>query len=317
MELASYPKLGYDLWWTLSSAPAGELVQSSLFRNPEKAQIHAFRLQLLKWVGNKQRFAHEIASHFPSRFRVYYEPFLGSGAVLGTLQPQQAIGSDSFGPLVEIWQTLRSSPDTLVDWYALRWSRMEADGKKLVYEQVRQSYNASPNSADLLFLSRSCYGGVVRFRKGDGHMSTPCGAHTPISPDSFARRVRVWHERTSGADFMQLDFREAMVMARSGDLVYCDPPYTDSQSILYGAQAFSFSTLMEAIFSCKSRGVFIALSIDGSKRSGRHQVELPLPEGLFEREILVNVGRSMLKRFQMSGQTLENEEVADRLLLTY
>ena len=36
-----------------------------------------------------------------------------------------------------------------------------------------------------------------------------------------------------------------------------------------------------------------------------------------EREIPVNVGRSMLKRFQMEGETLEAEVVKDRLLLTY
>ena len=39
--------------------------------------------------------------------------------------------------------------------------------------------------------------------------------------------------------------------------------------------------------------------------------------GLFEAEATVNCGRSMLRRFQMAGQTLENEVVADRLLLTY
>jgi len=31
----------------------------------------------------------------------------------------------------------------------------------------------------------------------------------------------------------------------------------------------------------------------------------------------VNCGRSMLLRFQMAGETLENEVVHDRLLLTY
>lgn len=44
---------------------------------------------------------------------------------------------------------------------------------------------------------------------------------------------------------------------------------------------------------------------------------LPIPEGLFEREALVNRGRFMICRFQIGGQTLENEVVADRLLLTY
>ena len=59
------------------------------------------------------------------------------------------------------------------------------------------------------------------------------------------------------------------------------------------------------------------LSIDGTKKSGDVYCDVPLPDGLFEHELLVNVGRSMLRRFQMGGQTLEAEEVRDRLLLTY
>jgi DNA adenine methylase len=33
--------------------------------------------------------------------------------------------------------------------------------------------------------------------------------------------------------------------------------------------------------------------------------------------MLIEVGRSMLKRFQMDGKTLEDEVVHDRLLLTF
>jgi DNA adenine methylase len=41
------------------------------------------------------------------------------------------------------------------------------------------------------------------------------------------------------------------------------------------------------------------------------------PERLFAREEVVNIGRSMLRRFQMTGETLEAEVVKDRLLLTH
>lgn len=108
-----------------------------------------------------------------------------------------------------------------------------------------------------------------------------------------------------------------MRAASVGDLVYCDPPYSYSQTILYGAQGFSLADLFEAIADCKKRGVFVALSIDGTKRSGDLFCELKVPDGLFSREVMVHCGRSMLRRFQLSGQTLEAEEVSDRLLLTY
>jgi DNA adenine methylase len=108
-----------------------------------------------------------------------------------------------------------------------------------------------------------------------------------------------------------------MRAARRGDLIYCDPPYTDSQTILYGAQAFSLERLLDEIAACKRRGVAVALSIDGTKFSGRKLCNVPVPENLFEREVFVKLGRSMLKRFQMDGRSLEKHEITDRLLLTY
>jgi DNA adenine methylase len=279
--------------------------------------VSPFRTQLLKWIGNKQRFAHEIASFFPSDIRTYYEPFLGSGAVLAALQPPKAVASDILSPLVEIWQTLRSDPEKVVNWYRERYETYQKFGKPDGYEQIKAQYNANPNGADLLFLCRSCYGGVVRFRKQDGYISTPCGIHAPITPASFAERAYIWHRRTAGAQFERLDFEEAMSSAQEGDLVYCDPPYVYSQSILYQGQGFSLTRLMDSITACKSRGVRVALSIDGTKKSGRVNCTFDIPMGLFEREVFVNCGRSMLRRFQCEGGTMEDEIVHDRLLLTY
>lgn len=129
--------------------------------------------------------------------------------------------------------------------------------------------------------------------------------------------VQDWYRRTEGAAFERMEYEEAIDRAKRGDLVYCDPPYSHSQAILYGAQSFSLENLFKVIQRCKDRGVYVALSIDGTKRSGDLVCDLPIPSSLFERELFISIGRSMLKRFQMDGQTLEGEIVADRLLLTY
>jgi DNA adenine methylase len=293
------------------------MIQQLLFGESVTRDVKPFKAQLLKWIGNKQRFAHEIASYFPTEYGTYYEPFIGSGAVLATVAPERGVGSDSFKPLIEIWQTLHRAPDLLKLWYTERWLKFKAGEKADEFERVKAAYNAKPNGADLLFLCRSCYGGVVRFRQRDGYCSTPCGIHDPISPESFSARVDDWHRRTRGTEFVRADYREIMASAKSNDMIYCDPPYTHSQAILYGAQAFSLRKLFTTIAECKARGVYVALSIDGMKRAGKQVCKLPIPDGLFEREIFVNCGRSMLLRFQMPGETLENEVVHDRLLLTY
>ena len=296
--------------------------QSNLFSIDDASlplvdEAKPFRIQLLKWIGNKQKQADDIIRFFPEQYGTYFEPFIGSGGVLGVLAPKNAIASDTFAPLIEIWQALRVDKEGLTRSYAQRYALIAEVGKKLAYARVLANYNADPNGADLLFLCRACYGGVVRFRKGDGHMSTPVGVHDPVSPESFARRVEIWHERTEGARFIHADFAEVMAQAQRGDLVYCDPPYSDSQSILYGAQAFSLGRLFDSIADCKARGVYVALSIDGTKYSGQKLCNVPVPRGLFSHEEFVSVGRSMLKRFQMDGKSLEGHEVSDRLLLTY
>ena len=274
------------------------------------------RVQLLKWIGNKQRFAHEIIGYFPDSFGTYHEPFLGSGAVLGTLAPSHAVASDILRPLIEVWRMLLEDPEQLKAWYRDRWERVAHGEKKKVYEEIKASFNSAHNGADLLFLSRSCYGGVIRFRK-DGYMSTPCGIHSPIRPESFAERVDIWRHRVKGTQFVHADYSTVMERATAGDLIYCDPPYADSQSILYGAQSFDLRTLFDVIRDCKDRGVYVVLSIDGTKKNGRRTTEFDFPKDLFEHEAAVNCGRSMLRRFQMEGESLNEEEVTDRLLLTY
>ncbi|MEO3414710.1 DNA adenine methylase [Roseovarius sp. CAU 1744] len=279
--------------------------------------VRPFKTQLLKWVGNKQRFAHEIISYFPTRFGTYHEPFLGSGAVLGVLAPNLAEAADSFAPLIGIWQALRADPESVKAWYRARWIESQDGDKVAQYEKIKARYNAGANAADFLFLTRAAYGGVVRFRRRDGYMSTPCGAHRPIHFDAFAKRVDEWARRIQGTRFFHREYAASLDRARDGDVVYCDPPYSHSQAILYGAQGFDLDDLFRAIEKAKLRGAFVALSLDGSKKSGATDCSYDFPASLFARQVPVNCGRSMLKRFQMEGRTLEDEVVTDRLLLTH
>lgn len=201
--------------------------QFELFNIEKRESVKPLKSQLLKWIGNKQRFAHEIISYFPNKINRYFEPFLGSGAVLASFAHNQGIASDSFKPLIEIWQCLSNNPDLLKEWYRERWEfYWSKTDRKTAYEIIKEKYNNNPNAADLLFLSRSCYGGVVRFRKADGYMSTPCGVHKPIKPDSFNSRVDIWYKRTKNITFMHCDYKEAFSLAEGGDLIYCDPPYS-------------------------------------------------------------------------------------------
>ncbi len=114
-----------------------------------------------------------------------------------------------------------------------------------------------------------------------------------------------------------MSFEECMNKAQPGDVIYCDPPYTHSQSIIYGAQTFNIETLFNKIAECKNRGVYVMLSINGTRESNKKDISVTPPIGLFEREIFVNCGTSMIDRLQNAGQTMQNEVVHDKLLLTW
>lgn len=281
---------------------------------------------LLKWIGNKQRFANTIVSYMPTSFNNYYEPFLGSGAVLAELLMQDttsmfphfnhAYGSDILPFLVDIFRLVKDNPSVLIDYYAEEISKYY-EAPDIQYEIIKDRFNQNHNALDFCLLSRTCYSGIIRFRKSDGYMSTPRGPHKPISPNVFEQRVNLWSDLTQKVNFNIESFEDAMSKPKCGDLVYCDPPYTHSQSIIYGAQAFNIEHLWDKIAECKDRGAYVMLSINGTRESKKKDISVDIPSGLFERELMVNCGTSMIDRLQNSGKCMDDEIVHDKLLLTW
>ncbi len=281
---------------------------------------------LLKWVGNKRKVAKYIIEHFPSQFNNYYEPFVGSGAVLAELENEainssfpkfnHAYASDNNAYLIEIFNYVKNNPKKIKDYYFDNiYDYM--DDKKNNYLKIRDRFNKNPNGLDFCLISRTCYGGIIRFRKSDGYLSTPVGPHKPISPAAFRKRVDTWHDLLKEVTVEQLDYKDAIRRAKEGDVVYCDPPYTHSQGILYGAQDFAINDLWQSISEAKDRGAKILLSINGKRNSNTTDISVNPPDGLFERIEDVDVGISMVDRLQNRGKHMKKSRVTDQLMMTF
>jgi DNA adenine methylase len=270
---------------------------------------------LMKYIGSKSRFAAHICSQFPSDYKTYFEPFLGSGAILGHLAPHRAIACDVIEPLIALWKLVQKSPKELVDSYTENYQKFMVD-RLGTYETVKARFNQNPNPHDFLFISRTCYGGVIRFRR-DGYLSTPIGPHKPIPPSEFATRATAWKKAVKNTEFIHGDYAEVIKLAGDHDIVYCDPPYVDSQKIIYGAQDFILKRLFRDLSGAKERGAFVVLSIDGVKKSGDRKIKIAPPNGLFEMESYISLGGSMLKRFWREGLDVDDEYVKDRLLISH
>ena len=281
---------------------------------------------LLKWIGNKQKVAEEIVSYMPTAFNNYYEPFMGSGSVLAELLYEDsakmyphfnnAYGSDILPFLVDIFVLVKENPE-LLDHYYENHILDYYKNPDTKYLEIRDRFNSNHNPYDFLLLSRTCYSGVIRFRKSDGYMSTPKGPHNPISPQAFHSRLEQWNELLKKANFQCESYEKAMQRPQKGDIVYCDPPYTHSQSIIYGAQDFNVDLLWRKIGECKERGVKVMLSINGMRDSQTKDISVTPPEGLFERRILIDCGTSMIDRLQNTGKEMTGKKVSDQLFLTW
>ena len=270
---------------------------------------------LFKYIGNKYRSAERIVNSFPTEYGIYYEPFFGSGAVLGQLRPQRSIACDVCKPLIDLWRLVQTHPQSLVDSYTANWTAYQKN-RQQAYDVAKDRFNNRNNPHDFLFVSRACYGGVIRFRK-DGYLSTPLGPHNIISPSSFAVRLDCWRKAVKNTIFLHSDYAEVVSEAGENDIVYCDPPYVDCQKILYGAQNFDVAEMYGHLRRAKAKGAFVALSIDGVKRSGDKVISVLPPRDLFEVESYLSLGGSMLKRFWRGGGDVIDEHVKDRLLLSH
>ena len=62
---------------------------------------------------------------------------------------------------------MRDTPDALADGYCQRWHRLQSEGYTAYYE-IRDDFNRDQSPYDLLFLSRTCVNGLIRFHdKGE------------------------------------------------------------------------------------------------------------------------------------------------------
>jgi DNA adenine methylase len=129
----------------------------------------------IKCQGIKTKLAGFIAGsvRWSGRGR-WIEPFLGSGVVLFTLAPDQALVADTNIHIVRLYSQLQAG---VLDEGKVR-NHLETSGVKLAregadyYYRVRDAFNSAWNPLDFLFLNRSCCNGVMRFNK-EGRFNVP------------------------------------------------------------------------------------------------------------------------------------------------
>jgi len=246
---------------------------------------------VIKWSGSKRSQASFIVDLLPKEYGSYYEPFIGSGAVLYAAKPPRAMAGDVCIPLIALWKTIQTEPEKLIEHYTTYWHKLKNDGY-LVFYEVRDRFNQDQNPYDLFFLSRTCVNGLIRFN-GKGEFNNSLH-HTRrgIEPAKIAEIIREWGAALSHVDFRTGDYRDTTSDAVSGDLIYLDPPYFNTKGRYYGR--IDYTEFLDYLDSLNRRNILFVLSYDGKR--GDINYKTPLPSSLYKRKFFVKSGNSPFRK---------------------
>lgn len=257
---------------------------------------------VIKWSGSKRSQAPYIVNFFPDDYGTYYEPFVGSGAVLYYGKPQKAIAGDICEPLVALWKAIQTDPETLIDHYTLYWNKLKDDGYQTFYE-VRDRFNQDKDPRDLFFLSRTCVNGLIRFNSKGEFNNSLHHTRRGIEPGRVAEIIRDWGRMLSHVEFRFGDYRVTTSDATRGDMIYLDPPYFNTRGRYYGR--IDYPEFLEYLEYLNKNEIKFILSYDGKR--GSKDYNTVLPSGLYKRKYLVKSGNAPFKKV-MDGKSEMVEE---------
>ena len=69
----------------------------------------------VKWAGGKRQLLTQIYEKIPKKYNVYYEPFVGGGAVVFDLKPERAIINDVNKALINTYRVIADETELLID----------------------------------------------------------------------------------------------------------------------------------------------------------------------------------------------------------
>lgn len=184
-----------------------------------KTKTRAF----LKWAGGKYALVEEIARRLPQSERLV-EPFVGAGSVFINTDYSSYLLSDINPDLINLYKTIQSQPDHYIHEAAKLF--VSGNNDKARYYDLRAEFNQTQDTFEravmFLYFNRHGYNGLCRYNKKGG-FNVPFGSYKkPYFPE---KELNFFAEKAQRATFICADYRTTFEQVRTGDAVYCDPPY--------------------------------------------------------------------------------------------
>ncbi|MDC7999979.1 Dam family site-specific DNA-(adenine-N6)-methyltransferase [Aequorivita todarodis] len=187
----------------------------------------------IKSQGIKTKLVHWISSNVKDiDYERWVEPFMGTGVVAFNVRPPKALLCDSNPHLIRFYKALQKKEISggLVKSFLTKEGEMLLKTEGAYYYTVRERFNQEGNPLDFLFLSRSCFNGMMRFNQKGGFNVPFCKKPNRFAPalvTKITNQVEYISQIIEQGDyeFKHQDFKKTLSELKRGDLVYSDPPY--------------------------------------------------------------------------------------------
>ena len=183
----------------------------------------------VKWAGGKRQLLPQIEERMPEKYNYYIEPFVGGGAVVFGLLPENALINDINEALINAYRQICNEPDMFLKVINKLDQEMWEDGKKYYYS-LREHYNDKLMKAEydvelaalFVFINKHCFNGLYRVN-GKGLFNVPYNNSRRSSVDESL--IMEVSEYLQGITIMNGDFQEISASAKKGDFIFLDSPY--------------------------------------------------------------------------------------------
>lgn len=183
----------------------------------------------VKWAGGKRQLLEEINKRLPKNYNRYFEPFVGGGAVLFDLQPEDAIINDINRALINAYRQIKQSPIEIIKAIDELDNNIPEDGKTYYYD-IREKYNDKLMQEDFdvelaaifIFINKHCFNGLYRVN-GKGLFNVPYNNSRQASYN--IENIMNISKYLKTVTILDGDFEYACKGAKEGDFVFLDSPY--------------------------------------------------------------------------------------------
>lgn len=244
----------------------------------------------LKWAGGKRQLLPALRAFYPPAFRGYFEPFVGSGAVLfdltgrGLLADRRVTIADHNADLIGCYTMVQRHVEAVIAELAGLEAAHRADPAGRYYavrdglfNPARQAARAQgvaledaytpALAAMLIYLNRTGFNGLFRLNAAGG-FNVPAGRYAnPRICDAGNLRRASAVLNAAGTRIVKGGFQAGVRGARAGDFIYFDPPYAPVSRTAtftsYTAGGFSSADqrrLQQLVIALAARGCHVLLS---------------------------------------------------------